>query len=56
MNDETIQALRTQVDANGNYLWRDATADTLMGKPVICSNHMPSAVAGAMNCYGKWMS
>jgi len=47
MNDETIQALRTQVDVNGNYLWRDTTADTLMGKPVICTNHMPSAATGA---------
>lgn len=47
MNDETIKTLRTQVDANGNFLWRDATADTLMGKPVVVSNHMPSASTGA---------
>ena len=46
MNDETTLALRDLKDSIGNYLWR-GTADTLLGKPVIISNHMPSAASGA---------
>lgn len=46
MNDETALALRDLKDSTGNYLWRGA-ADTLLGKPVIISNHMPSAASGA---------
>lgn len=46
MNDETALALRELKDSTNNYLWR-GTADTLLGKPVIISNHMPSAASGA---------
>lgn len=46
MNDETALALRDLKDSAGNYHWRGA-ADTLLGKPVIISNHMPSAESGA---------
>lgn len=46
MNDETALGLRDLKDSTGNYLWRGA-ADTLLGKPVVISNHMPSAASGA---------
>lgn len=46
MNDETALALRELKDSTNNYLWRGA-ADTLLGKPVVISNHMPSAESGA---------
>lgn len=46
MNDETALAVRDLKDSTGNYLWRGA-ADTLLGKPVIISNHMPSSASGA---------
>lgn len=46
MNDETALGLRDLKDSTGNYLWRGA-ADTLLGKPVVISNHMPSAANGA---------
>ena len=46
MNDETAMALHDLKDSTNNYLWRGA-ADTLLGKPVIISNHMPSAASGA---------
>lgn len=46
MNDETALSLRDLKDSTGNYLWRGA-ADTLLGKPVVISNHMPSAASGA---------
>ncbi len=46
MNDETALALRDLKDSTGNYLWRGA-AETLLGKPVIISNHMPCAASGA---------
>lgn len=45
MNDETALALRDLKDSTGNFLWRGA-ADTLLGKPVVISNHMPSAANG----------
>lgn len=41
MNDETALYLRNLKDAAGNYLWR-GNADTLLGKPVVISNEMPS--------------
>lgn len=41
MNDETALYLRNLKDDNGNFLWR-GSADTLMGKPVVISNEMPS--------------
>ncbi len=46
MNDETALALRDLKDSTGNYLWR-GTADTLLGRPVVISNHMPSAASGS---------
>ena len=46
MNDETALALRTLKDSAGNYLWRDSD-DTVLGKPVVINNAMPSAAAGA---------
>ena len=47
MNDETALALRLLKDENGNYLWNQAD-DTILGKPVVISNDMPSANAGKM--------
>lgn len=46
MNDETALALRSLKDSTGNYLWR-GTADTLLGRPVVITNHMPSAASGS---------
>ena len=46
MNDETVLYLRNLKDNDGNFLWR-GSADTLMGKPVIISNKMPSIGVGA---------
>lgn len=45
MNDETALALRTLKDSAGNYLWRDSD-DTVLGKPVVINNAMPSAATG----------
>ena len=47
MNDETALTLRLLRDENGNYLWNHAN-DTILGKPVIISNDMPSAENGNM--------
>lgn len=41
MNDETALYLRNLKDDDGNFLWL-GSADTLMGKPVVISNEMPS--------------
>lgn len=41
MNDETALALRRLKDTDGNYLWRN-NDDTILGKPVLISNFMPS--------------
>jgi HK97 family phage major capsid protein len=45
MNDETALALRKLKDASGNYLWRNSD-DTILGKPVLISNFMPSPASG----------
>lgn len=45
MNDETALTLRLLKDENGNYLWNH-TSDTILGKPVIVSNDMPTAENG----------
>lgn len=45
MNDETALALKKLKDDAGNYLWR-SNDDTIMGKPVMISEHMPNAEAG----------
>ena len=45
MNDETALALRSLKDNTGNFLWR-GSADSLMGRPVVISNAMPSITPG----------
>ena len=45
MNDATALALRKMKDADGNYLWNQAS-DTILGKPVIICNEMPDAETG----------
>lgn len=47
MNDETALKLRTLKDNDGNYLW-NASNDTILGKPVVISEYMPSEESGAM--------
>lgn len=47
MNDETAFSLRTMKDDAGNYLWNHSD-NTILGKPVIISNFMPSAEAGSV--------
>ena len=46
MNDETAYALRTIKDADGNYIWNHAN-DTILGKKVYISEHMPGAESGS---------
>jgi len=46
MNDETALTLRSMKDDTGNFLWR-GSPETLMGKPVVISNAMPSMAPGA---------
>lgn len=46
MNDETAHALKKLKDDAGNYLWRGID-DTIMGKPVMITEHMPNAGSGA---------
>lgn len=45
MNDETALALRLLQDENGNPLWNHAN-DTILGKPVVIANDMPSVGSG----------
>ena len=45
MNDETAVVLRTLKDKNGNYLW-NSNNDTILGKPVVYNEYMPSIGAG----------
>lgn len=47
MNDETALLLRTLKNDAGNYIWNHSDG-TILGKPVIISNFMPSAETGAM--------
>lgn len=47
MNDETAFSLRTLKDGAGNYLWNNAD-NTILGRPVIVSNAIPSAKPGAV--------
>ena len=47
MNDETALHLRTLKDDAGNYLWNHSDS-TILGKPVIISNFMPSAEEGSV--------
>jgi HK97 family phage major capsid protein len=46
MNDETALALRTIKDTDGNYIWNH-TNDTILGKRVCISEHMPGAESGS---------
>ena len=46
MNDETALRLRKVKDEAGNYLWNHSDS-TILGKPVVISNFMPSAEAGS---------
>ena len=43
--DEPAQALRLLKDANGTALWTPAN-DTILGKPVVIANDMPSVGSG----------
>jgi HK97 family phage major capsid protein len=45
MHDETAMLLRTLKDGNGNYLWNSSN-DTIFGKPVLTSLHMPTIAPG----------
>ena len=45
MNDKTALALRSLKDGSGNYIW-NSTNNTLFGRPVEISNHMPEAEPG----------
>lgn len=47
MNDETALKLRLMKDTDGNYLWNHMS-DSILGKPVIISNDIPSEASGAM--------
>ena len=47
MNDKTALKLRLLKDGNGNHLWNQVN-DTILGKPVIICNAMPSEESGAM--------
>ncbi len=41
MNDETALNLKMLKDQSGQYLWNQSS-DTILGKPVHVSEHMPS--------------
>lgn len=45
MNDETVLALRTMKDKDGNYLWNH-DSDTILGKRVEICEYMPGAERG----------
>ncbi len=47
MNDKTALALRTLTDEDGNHIWR-ASDDSILGKPVAYSEHMPDIEEGRM--------
>ena len=51
MNDDTIKAIRKLKDGNGNYLWQPALTsdapDTILGRPVMACEDMPTIEAGA---------
>jgi len=46
MNDETAFTLRSLKDDTGGFLWR-GSPESLMGRPVVISNAMPSIAPGA---------
>lgn len=45
MHDDIAMYLRTLKDSSGNYLWNSSN-DTIFGKPVLTSPHMPVISAG----------
>lgn len=45
VNDETALALRKLKDADGNYIWNHSN-DTILGKRVYISEHMPGIESG----------
>ena len=45
MSDETVLALRTLKDANGNYVW-DHSTGTIFGKKVVINEYMPTIAVG----------
>ncbi len=45
MNDETALALRLLKDDDGNHIWNH-TDSTILGKPVVIANDMPSVGSG----------
>lgn len=51
MHDLTVKAIRKLKDANGQYLWqpsiKEATPDTILGRPLVTSVYMPELVAEA---------
>jgi HK97 family phage major capsid protein len=50
VNDATIKALRKLKDGQGQYLWQPSvqagTPDTILNRPVVTSQYMPTAAAG----------
>lgn len=50
MNDATIKAIRKLKDGQGQYLWQPSvqagTPDTILNRPVVTSQYMPTAAAG----------
>lgn len=46
MHDNTAMLLRILKDASGSFLW-NAADNTIFGKPVVTSPHMPTVSAGA---------
>jgi len=51
VNDATIKKIRKLKDGQGQYLWQPSlkagTPDTILNRPVITSQYMPTAEAGA---------
>lgn len=51
INDATIKAIRKLKDGQGQYLWQPSvtagTPDTILNRPVVTSQYMPTAAAGA---------
>ncbi|MBR5272747.1 MAG: phage major capsid protein [Clostridia bacterium] len=45
MSDETVLALRTLKDANGNYVW-DHSTGTIFGKKIVINEYMPTIAVG----------
>jgi HK97 family phage major capsid protein len=50
VNDDTIKKLRKLKDGQGQYLWQPSltagTPDTILNRPVVTSQYMPTAAAG----------